>query len=581
MRGADVGSVGFSGVDLIGAMTRNRLRLAGLLMTVGQRRISHALRRPFRMAALRNAAGPERLLIAPQDIRTSDPTIAADIYAGFFSFAGKSVASHGRSPFEIDAGSPLWARELAGFGWLRHLRAADTTLARANARALVADFITAAGRPNGRTSWEVAVAARRLLSWLSQSPLILEGGDRPFYQRFMRAIGRTQAYLEAEFNGSLQGETRLLAAVALATLGISAQAAGPLQKRSTKRLADELDKQILRDGGPLSRNPQSLVDLLLDLLPLRQAYAARGIAPPPQMLNAIDRMIPMLRLFRHVDGSLALFNGMGGTQPSQLATILAYDDTRAAAVLNAPFSGYQRMEADGGATVLVVDAGVPPPPALSIAAHAGCLSFEFSAGSQVLVANCGQPAPGRVAARAAARVSAAHSTLIVEDTSSCRFADQVGLERWLGDQIISGPIRTESARQAMPGATRLTLSHDGYRERFALVHDRVLTLAEDGRRLQGTDSLRRYGRGAETHRYAVRFHLHPNVRASLQPDGESVLLDARTMHWRFAVPGMTIVMEDSIYFAGPHGPRGTEQIVVYSDTAQTMTLDWSFERIDG
>jgi uncharacterized heparinase superfamily protein len=45
---------------------------------------------------------PERLLIAPQDLRTGDPTIANEVYAGEFSFAGKVVATEGRSPFEID-----------------------------------------------------------------------------------------------------------------------------------------------------------------------------------------------------------------------------------------------------------------------------------------------------------------------------------------------------------------------------------------------------------------------------------------------------------------------------------------------
>jgi uncharacterized heparinase superfamily protein len=68
-------------------------------------------------------------LIAPQDIRTSDPTLAADIYAGYFAFGGKIVNAHGRSPFELEPGSAAWARALAGFGWLRHLRAADTAVA--------------------------------------------------------------------------------------------------------------------------------------------------------------------------------------------------------------------------------------------------------------------------------------------------------------------------------------------------------------------------------------------------------------------------------------------------------------------
>ena len=86
---------------------------------------------------------PERLVIAPQDIRTTDPTIAADIYAGLYAFAGKMVETGGRSPFDMPPPSPEWTRALHGFSWLRHLRAAENALARQNARALVADWIEA------------------------------------------------------------------------------------------------------------------------------------------------------------------------------------------------------------------------------------------------------------------------------------------------------------------------------------------------------------------------------------------------------------------------------------------------------
>ena len=70
---------------------------------------------------------------------------------------------------------------------------------------------------------------------------------------------------------------------------------------------------MLPDGGHVSRNPGVLVELLLDLLPLRQAFAARNVPPPNAVLNAMDRMMPMLRFFRHGDGNFALFNGMGPT----------------------------------------------------------------------------------------------------------------------------------------------------------------------------------------------------------------------------------------------------------------------------
>src|SRR5204862_5055907 len=144
----------------------------------------------------------------------------------------------------------------------------------------------------------------------------------------------------------------------------------------TERLGDELARQILPDGGHISRNPGALVELLADLLPLRQAFSARNIPPPSALLNAIDRMMPMLRFFRHGDGNFALFNGMGPTPTDLLTTVLAYDDARGTPVSNAPHSGYQRVEAGG--TLILMDTGRPPALAASQEAHAGCLSFELS-----------------------------------------------------------------------------------------------------------------------------------------------------------------------------------------------------------
>src|SRR5439155_371569 len=88
-----------------------------------------------------------------------------------------------------------------------------------------------------------------------------------------------------------------------------------------RRLAD-LERQVLPDGGHLSRNPGAMIELLVDLLPLSQAYTARNVPPPPALTHAIDRMMPMLRFFRHGDGAFALFNGMGPTSPELIATIL-------------------------------------------------------------------------------------------------------------------------------------------------------------------------------------------------------------------------------------------------------------------
>src|SRR5580698_1097873 len=121
----------------------------------------------------------DRLIIAPHDLRTADATRAAEIYAGRFVFAGKIVTCHGRSIFDLEPPSEDWEVALLGFGWLRHLRAADTALTRANARSLVDDWIsTARKRAIGRRA---DVLARRVISLLSQAPLVLGDTDGKFY----------------------------------------------------------------------------------------------------------------------------------------------------------------------------------------------------------------------------------------------------------------------------------------------------------------------------------------------------------------------------------------------------------------
>ena len=257
-------------------------------------------------------------------------------------------------------------------------------------------------------------------------------------------------------------------------------------RAATTRLADELERQILPDGGHISRNPGALIELLVDLLPLRTAFTARNIAPPPALLNAIDRMMPMLRFFRHGDGSFALFNGMGPTRTDLLTTILAYDDARGSPLANAPHSGYQRFESAGIAVVM--DTGRAPPMPVSQEAHAGCLSFELSIRQYRLVVNCGLPATSRDSWRQVARATAAHSTATLNDTSSCRFIESAPIRRMLdGTPMVGGPRQVDVAREQQDDGIVLRTSHNGYADIFNVIHHRTLLLAPDGHRLDGED----------------------------------------------------------------------------------------------
>ncbi len=522
----------------------------------------------------------DRLIIAPHDLRTADATRAAEIYAGRFVFAGKIVTCHGRSIFDLEPPSEDWEVALLGFGWLRHLRAADTALTRANARSLVDDWMTnpANRRPVGRRA---DVMARRVISLLSQAPLVLGDTDSKFYRRYLRGLARDIRHLRYAMLDMPDGVPRLQVMIALcyASLCLANQARNI--RGATKKLSDELQRQILPDGGHISRNPGALIELLIDLLPLRQTFAARNIAPPPALLNAIDRMMPMLRFFRHGDGSFALFNGMSSAPSDLLATLLAYDDTHGVPMANMPHTGFQRLEA--GALTLIMDTGPPPPASVSHDAHAGCLSFELSSGASRIVINCGMPTTGRDNWRVFARGTAAHSTLTYRETSSCQFVELSAMKRLLqGSPVISGPVNVESYRESVTNGEMLTTAHDGYLSRFGVLHRRVLMAAHDGSRLDGEDTLspapggRIKGREAD---YALRFHLHPAVKASRLSDGRGVMLVLPNRDvWTFEALDDKVELEDSVFLAGNDGPRRTAQIVIRQDALHASSIRWTFAR---
>jgi len=522
------------------------------------------------------APNSDTLLIAPQDIRTTDPTIAEEIYAGRFTFAGQVVEAAGQSPFQADSPSDDWERGLHGFGWLRHLRAADSAIFRANARALIDDWIRHRGRAHA-AAWDPHVTARRVLSWLAQSPVLLEDCELDFYRRFVRSLGRQVRYLRRTINETPDGLERMRVAIALSAASLSISGQTRFARQCARRLDHEIARQILGDGGHISRNPAELVAILTDLLPVRQAMIARGTAPSSDVMNAVDRMMPMIRFFRHRDGALAHFNGMGATPRDLIATILAYDDTRGSPLAGAPHSGYQRLEA--GKSVLIIDTGSPPPTAHSGEAHAGCLSFEFSSGTKRLIVNCGTPSVNNSRLRQVARSTAAHSTLVVKDTSSCRFLSKPGLVRYLGAPVISGPGRVTVTREDPDSGPQITASHDGYSDAFGLIHERTVTLAPDGTNVIGVDRLT--GKlGADTP-FAIRFHLHPSVKASRVRGGDTVLLvPGGGDVWEFHAPEQDIDVEESIYFFDDHGQRRTDQIVIYGQTDQVSDVAWSFVKVE-
>jgi uncharacterized heparinase superfamily protein len=509
--------------------------------------------------------------------------------AGLFVFAGRHPpAMPGRSPFEIEAPSWAWAEELYGFGWLRDLRAAETSQARDTARSLTIAALRSSRRVLERgVARRPTVVARRVISMLAHSPLLLTGADHDFYHRYLRRIGRDAAVLRRAMRQAPAPGDRLAAALGLAYAALSSAGLENRLRRASRTLETELERQVLAEDAPLARNPSALVELMLDLLPLRLLYESRSLAVPAGLTKAVERALPMLASLRHPNGELALFNGAGPTRAADLALIFSVER---GPVPDCVAPGYARL--DAGGTLVLVDVGTTPPLPLSAGLHAGPLAFELSSGANRIVVNTGAPLyPGP--AKEAARRTPSHSTLVLDGETAgilVEHEDAVRdgwalsyLARRLGPVLVGGPRETGATKSEDGGAQALAAHHDGYKSAFGATHTRTLRLSADGRELEGEDAVRFSGRSSHPGARAVlHFHLHPSLQAREEEGGGGILLELPGgERWHFGAEGAAPRLAPSLFFAVTEGRRATQQIVVALPSAQGdagSSLRWLFIR---
>ncbi|WP_455479352.1 heparinase II/III family protein [Bartonella sp. B23] len=524
---------------------------------------------------------PHKILAHPIDLYLADPVMAHEFYHGRFAFAGHVVHSGAVSPFSLAAPTPEWEAALHDFHWLRHMTAAKSDLAVAHARSLLEDWLDHGGKKIKGLPWSGSVVARRLISWICHSKMLLEGASERFEKRFLRALGFQFRYLRTVICGMEHNDQHLHAAVALTFASLALPVSAAMKKKAQATLTKELSRQILVDGGHISRSPLILLNLLSDLLSLRHLFMHSHETAPRILTDSIERMLPALRFFIHEDQTLAHFNGVGPLVSERLLAVLDLDETVGHPFSYARYSGFQRLQANR--TTVLADTGSFPPRFAAEHACSGCLSFEMSSHGSRFIINTGVNPYGSAEYRHFGRVTAAHSTATVNDCS-------VGVFRKKKNRgtsfLLGGATDVKVRRIEDSEKTGFIASHNGYVRPFNLVHERGLILATNGAMIEGFDRFfipnkcqskgYREGQNGQNN-VAVRFHIHPQIEVNY--DGYGVRLAARDgQEWYFMSLDADIFLEDSIDFTGLTGPKRTQQIVLYFRPVFQEKVRWRFVR---
>jgi uncharacterized heparinase superfamily protein len=504
---------------------------------------------------------PDAPALPVRDPWPGDPARGARLLKGEIELAGAVKALKPGSWGDM-SGSAILRSHAQSFVWLRDLRALGTDAARLRARALVGDWIAASSMDP--LSQRPDVTGARIAAWLGHYDFFAASADDGFRQRLMGRLVSDARALAAMLPAEELDARALTALKGLIAAAVALPEHAAFLTRAVRFLPQEIGRQVLPDGCHAERSPAAQLTALQDLTEIRALLQAAQAQPPAALPAAIERMAQALRSFRHGDGGLALFNGAKEESSALIDLALAQAGRGGRAPGGLSDGGFHRLQA--GRSVLIVDCGAPPAAGLDRLAHAGTLSMEFSVGRDRVIVNCGAAPASGPEWRDALRATAAHSTLVIADTNSSELRE-AGLGR--------RPEKVEVQRQEANGAHWLEVSHDGYQKPFGAIHRRRLYMAESGEDIRGEDAVE----GESAQSYTLHFHLHPNVQASLQQDGETVLLRLPSgAGWRLRAEGARMALEESIYLGGSE-PRRCEQVVLSGFTDGPQQVKWAITKV--
>jgi uncharacterized heparinase superfamily protein len=515
------------------------------------------------------------------------------LISGNFIIAGQVVTAPNTSIWDVKLTNPaviaIMPDARAGFAWLDDLAAVGDMPARQLGQAWTWEWMWRYGRGQG-AGWSPDLTGRRVIRWINHAPLLLSGRSVEDTKKFYHLLSAQVVFLSRRWSLAAPGLPRFEALTGLIYAGLAlkgmAEQLGPVEKR----LAAECATQIDKDGGISTRNPEELLEVFTHLIWAEQAMTEAGRAVPPALTAAIMRIAPTLRALRHADGDLARFHGGGRGTEGRLDQSLSAAGVKSEGTNGLTLTmGYARLS--GGRTTVIVDVAPPAGGSAGRSAHASTAAFELTSGRRPLIVSCGSGRQFGVDWWRAGRSTASHSTLSMEGNSSSRF----GITDENANILMERAQVSDLKHAVLDDGMHLSLKQDGWARTHGLTHAREVWLTPDGRKLAGLD--RMLARSTEDKArlqsmlsehwlegisFALRFHLHPDVTATVDMGGTAISLALKSGEvWVFRYDGRAaLTLEPSIYLEKSRlRPRNAQQIVLTWHSREEETrIGWTLAK---
>src|SRR6185312_13696066 len=259
-------------LSLLPDLSRAALRRAALPLGTAWRR-SWLYRRKLRGQLA------DHIVFHPHDAMPGRLEDADALLRGRFRFYGQSVEIRQGSVFDASAPSPQWREALNSFAWLPPLALAGGEAARMLVTNLIGQWIARNARYSP-VSWAPHIMARRLMHVFSHGRLVIVNSDMMWRSKLFVSLREQSRMLERIAGEAPDGLPRFEAAAALALSGVCMDDQPKRLEAGLIRLEIEVARQILPDGGHVSRSPEDLLGAYRHLVMVMDALGALNVEPP-------------------------------------------------------------------------------------------------------------------------------------------------------------------------------------------------------------------------------------------------------------------------------------------------------------
>ena len=458
-------------------------------------------------------------------------------------------------------------RKLNNFYWFFSL---DLKSSKKNTQKIISEWIRKNFKYNSR-SWEFDLTSKRIIAWLSAHNLTIEEGNEDYQYKFNEMVQKQANHLVREINKSEIIDDKMIGCAAIILVGLCYK-----DERNYLSFGLNLLKKISNlsfdnNGLPNSRNIKQLIFYLKYFILIREWFKEAQVEVPEHINENIYYLGKGYAfLWQNIEFDI-LMNGNNISNNSEFNHYLkrfSYNFKNN----NKELGGYAILH--NKKISIVMDVGPSPSPKFSSNYQSGALSFEINSNGKKLISNCGYYNSKDSRLAELSKSTATHSTLVIDDNSSCRYK-KINKNYFVNDslKILKKNIVFEK------NYWKINASHDGYQKKYHTIHERDVEFYPEQFKFIGTDKILNKKTDFNI-KFELRFHFEPNVKLMKTQDNKTILIELEDEGWKFTCDNYNINIDNGLYFGNKNSYTQNQNIFISGVTSsQNENIIWQLSKI--